>query len=121
MKLRYLTAALALAAVALVSTAGVATAQDSSSTAPTTAASNAPTNGKAAACAKATARLPKIQDRETNVQARITKLNARLAKAQQGNHPDAVKVIQFRLDWAQKLDQHLKDASALITSECPTS
>lgn len=121
MKLRHLTAALALAGVALVGTAGVAAAQDSSSTAPTTAASNASAKGKAAVCAKATARLPKMQDRETKVEARITKLNTRLAKAQQGNHPDAVKVIQFRLNWAQTLDQHLKDARALITSDCPTS
>ena len=120
MKLRHLTAALALAAVGVVGTAGIATAQDSSTTS-TPGASSATAKGKEAACAKATARLPKIQDRETKVEARITKLSDRLAKAQQANHPDAVKVIQFRLDWNQKVDQHLKDASALIASECPAS
>ncbi len=120
MKLRHLGAALAFATVALVGTAGFAAAQDTSSTAPT-AVSNSPASGKAAACAKATARLPQLQARETKVAARINTLNDRLAKAQQGNHQDAVTVIQFRLDWAQKVDQHLKDAAALIMSECPAS
>jgi len=114
MKIRQITAALALSAMAVVATAGVAAAQDTSST-------TAPAKGKAALCAKATARLPKIQDRETKVEARITKLQARLTTAQQNNHPDAVKVIQSRIDWLQQVDQHLKDATNLINSECATS
>jgi TolA-binding protein len=115
MKFRHLLAAFTLGAVALVGTAGAAVAQDATSTPSTTAKT------KASICANATARLPKIKDRETNVEARIDKLNTRLATAQQGNHADAVKVIQFRLDWLQKVDGHLKDATNLITSECPAS
>ena len=115
MKFRHLSAACALAAVTLVGTAGIATAQAATTTPSATGTT------KATLCAKATARLPKIQDRETKVETRINTLNSRLSKAQQGNHPDAVKVIQFRLDWAKTVDQHLKDAVNLINSECPAS
>jgi hypothetical protein len=112
MRVRHVVAASVIAIVGILGSAGIAAAQ----TTPTPTGPN-----KQAACAKATARLPKIQDREAKVEARITKLQSRLATAQQNNHPDAVKVIQFRLDWLQKVDQHLKDTTNLINSECQSS
>ena len=118
MKLRHLAAALTLGAVAVVGTAGAAVAQDAT---PTTAAANAQAQTKAERCTKATARLSKIKDRVSKVEARITNLQSKLTTAQQGNHADAVKVIQFRIDWLQKVDAHLKDTTNLITSECPAS
>src|SRR5215469_16756008 len=98
MRVRHVVAASLIAIVGVLGSAGIAAAQ----TTPTPTGQN-----KQAACTKATARLPKIQDHETKVEARITKLQSRLATAQQNNHPDAVKVIQFRLDWLQTVDQHL--------------
>jgi hypothetical protein len=112
MRVRHVVVAGMIAIVGVLGSAGIAAAQ----TTPTPSG-----HSKQAACVKATARLPKIQGRETKVEARITKLQSRLATAQQNNHPDAVKVIQFRLDWLQKVDQHLKDATNLINSECQSS
>jgi hypothetical protein len=112
MKVRHVMAAGVIAIVGVLGSAGIAAAQ----TTPTPTGQN-----KQAVCAKATARLPKIQARETKVEARITKLQSRLATAQQNNRAGAVKVIQFRIDWLQKVDQHLKDATSLINSECPTA
>jgi hypothetical protein len=117
MKIRHLVAALTLGAVVLVGGAGAAFAQDTA----TTPSAPSSASVKSKLCAKATARLPKIQDRETKIEARLTTLNTRLTTAQQKNNADAVKVIQFRIDWLQKVDQHLKDSTNLINSECPQS
>ena len=112
MRVRHVVAAGVIAIGGVLGSAGIAAAQ----TTPTPTGQN-----KQAACAKATARLPKIQDRETKVEGRITKLQSRLATAQQNNHPDAVKLIQFRIDWLQKVEQNLKDATNLINSECQST
>jgi hypothetical protein len=107
MRVRHVVAAGVIAIGGVLGSAGIAAAQ----TTPTPTGQN-----KQAACAKATA-----QDRETKVEGRITKLQSRLATAQQNNHPDAVKLIQFRIDWLQKVEQHLKDATNLINSECQST
>ena len=76
MKARHLMAASMIVMVSLVGTAGIAAAQ-------TTRIHRLPTaQNKQTLCAKATARLPKIQDRITKIEQRIATLKTRLAGAQ---------------------------------------
>jgi hypothetical protein len=98
-----------IAIVGIFGSAGIAAAQ----TAPTPTGQH-----QQAVCAKATARLPKIQDRETKVEARIATLQTRLADAQGKNQADRVKFIQARIDWANTLHDHLTKVTNEINTRC---
>jgi hypothetical protein len=111
MKVRHVVAASVIAIVGVLGSAGIATAQ----TTPTPTGQN-----KQAACAKATARLPKIQARITKVEARLATLQTRLAVAQGKNQTDRVKLIQARIDWANTVHDHLTKLTSQINTRCAT-
>jgi phage shock protein A len=98
-----------IAIIGVLGSAGIAAAQ----TTPTPNGQN-----KQAACAKATARLPKIQDRITKVEARIATLQARHADAQGKNQVNRVKFIQARIDWANTVHDHLTKVTNEINTRC---
>jgi hypothetical protein len=109
MRVRHVVAASMIAIVGILGSAGIAVAQ----TTPTPTGQN-----KQAACAKATARLPKIQDRITKVEARIATLQTRLADAQGKNQADRVKFIQARIAWANTVHDHLTKVTSEINTRC---
>ena len=109
MKVRHMVAASLIGIVGVVGTAGVASAQ-ATPTAP----------NKQAVCARATARLPKIQVRITKVEQRIATLQARLTTAQSKNQTNRVTLIQDRIDWANTVHDHLEKVTNEITTRCAT-
>ena len=114
MKVRDLVAAGVIGMVSLVGTAGIAAAQ-------TTPNSPTPTaHNKQALCAKATARLLKIQDRIAKIEQRIATLKTRLAGAQAQNQDDRAQLIQQRIDWAQTVHDHLGAIVTQINTRCGT-
>ena len=114
MKARHVLAALTVGAASIIGTAGMAVAQ----TTPTNPAPAVSAQNKQARCEKATARLPQIQARITKVDARITLLRTKLANVQ--DQPDRVKLIQARIDWSQKVHDHLVDITNQINTRCGT-
>jgi hypothetical protein len=109
MRVRHVVAVGMIAIVGVLGSAGIAAAQ-------TTPGPTAPT--KQNLCTKATARLPKIQDRITKIEARIATLQTRLADAQGKNQADRVKFIQSRIDWANTLHDHLTKVTSEINTRC---
>ena len=92
MKLGHVLAAGTIGIIGIVGSAGVATA-DTTST---------PTHhDKQAVCAKATSRLPNLQDRITKVDARISSLQTRLTDAQSKKQAYRTKYLQDRIDCGQ--------------------
>jgi hypothetical protein len=112
MKVRHLAAAITIAAVALVATSGIAEAH--------TTATPQSSSRKAAACAKATGRLPAFQARITKVEARVAQLQARLTTAKSKNHTKQVKVIQARVDASNALHNRLTKLVDEIDARCAT-
>lgn len=110
MKLRHLAAAGMIGAISVVGGAGIAAAQ--------TTDAPAATHSKATFCAKATARLPKIQERITRVEQRTASLNVRLADAQSKNQEERVKFLQERIDWTNTVHDHLTKVTDEINSYC---
>jgi hypothetical protein len=109
MKVRHIVVASTIALVGVLGTAGIATAQTTTSQG----------SKKAAACAKATARIPQIQARITKVEARVTLLDTRLSNAQGKNHTERAKLIQERIDWNNTLHDHLTKTVDEINTRCP--
>jgi peptidoglycan hydrolase CwlO-like protein len=110
MKLGPVLAAGTIGIIGIVGSAGVATA-DTTST---------PTHhDKQAVCAKATSRLPNLQDRITKVDARISSLQTRLTDAQSKKQAYRTKYLQDRIDWANTRHEHLTNVVNRINSRCP--
>ena len=109
MKIRHMVAASVIGIVGILGTAGVASAQ----TTPTP-------HTKQAVCARATARLPKIEARVTKIEQRIATLQTRLTTAQSKNQSNRVTLIQSRIDWANTVHDHLEKVMNQINTRCAT-
>ena len=109
MRVRQVVAASMIGVVGVLGGAGIAAAQ--TTTTPTA-------QNKSTACAKATARLPKIQARVTKNEARIASLKTRLADAQGKNQTERAKLIQARIDWANTVHDHLGKVTSEINTRC---
>jgi len=109
MKFQHVIAASTIVLVGALGTAGVAGAQTAS---PQGAR-------KAAACAKATARVPQIQARIQKVEARIALLQTKLTTAQTNHRAEQAKLLQHRIDANNTLLTHLNTSVSEITTRCP--
>jgi hypothetical protein len=109
MKVRHIVVASTVALAGVLGTAGIATAQTTTSQG----------SKRAAACAKATARIPQIQARITKVEARGALLATKLSTAQSKNQTERAKVLQERIDWNNTLHDHLTKTVDEINTHCP--
>jgi hypothetical protein len=110
MKLRHVLAAGTIGLVGILGSAGVAVAQTATTPTP---------HGKQAVCAKATGRLPNLQDRITKVEARISSLQTRLTAAQAAHRTNRAKLLQERIGWADTVHAHLTNVVDAINRRCP--
>jgi hypothetical protein len=110
MKLRHLLAAGMIGVIGILGTAGAAAAQTTTTPTP---------HGKQAVCAKATGRLPNLQDRITKVEARISSLQTRLTAAQTKHQTHRTKLLQSRIGWANTVHAHLTNVVDAINRRCP--
>jgi uncharacterized protein YlxW (UPF0749 family) len=113
MKLRHALAATTIGVVSVLGSAGIAAAQDTTTTQPAAAGQH-----KAAVCAKAEARIPTLQSRVTTLEDRIATLNTKLTQAQGNNHPDRAKAIQSRITWLQTVHDHVTGTITQIQTRC---
>src|SRR5262249_50209875 len=100
-----------IATVVTLGTVGVASAQ-------TTPSTQAPAAKGAKLCDKAKDRLPTMDQRRQNTEARITKLQAAIAKAQAANSADAVTKLQARLAKVQQRHDTIVDRIAKVHARC---
>jgi peptidoglycan hydrolase CwlO-like protein len=110
MKLRHMLAAGTIGIIGIVGSAGVATADTSTTPTP---------HDKQTVCAKATGRLPNLQDRITKVEARISSLQSRLTDAQSEKQAYRTKYLQERIDVANMRHEHLTNVVNRINGRCP--
>jgi hypothetical protein len=76
-------------------------------------------HGKQAVCAKATVRLPNLQDRIAKVDARISSLQTRLTDARSKNQTNRTRQLQARIGWAHTVHDHLTSVVDAINRRCP--
>jgi uncharacterized coiled-coil protein SlyX len=113
MRIRHAVLASAVAAGVTLGIGGVASAQTPTTpTAPTTKATNA------TRCERAEARLPSLNTRRANLEARIDKLNAAIAKARAAHHDDRVDKLSARLVKVQAAHDHVVDLINRIHATC---
>jgi peptidoglycan hydrolase CwlO-like protein len=110
MKLRHVLAAGTVGIIGILGTAGVAAAQNTTTPSP---------HDKQALCAKATGRLPNLQDRIAKVDARISTLQTRLTDAQSKNQTNRTRHLQARIGWAHTVHDHLINVVDAINRRCP--
>ena len=109
---RRLMAGAVIVGLATLGTVGVASAQ---TTSPSTPTQNA--NG-AQLCDKAKARLPKLEERTTNNEARQAKVEANIAKATAAGKTDLAQKLQTRLGNVKGRHDKIVDLIAKINARC---
>jgi len=72
-------------------------------------------------CEKAEARLPKLDTRRTNLEARIDKLNTAIANARAAHHEDVVERLTVQLHKTQGTHDHIVDLINKIHTTCTPS
>ena len=115
MKVRQLIGATMIAGVATLGVGGTAVAQTQPSSGSSTSAQNAATR-----CQRAEARLPKLNDRKTRLEARIDKLKTLIPQAQDNHRDDLVAKLQAQLDKAQAAHDRVVDVINKIHERCGT-
>ena len=112
MKVRQLIGATLIAGVATLGIGGTAIAETQPS------GSSASTQNTTTRCQRADARLPKLNDRKTRLEARIAKLKTLIQNAQDNHRDDLVAKLQARLDKAQAAHDHVVDVINQIHERC---
>ena len=119
MNARKILAALAISATAIVGTAGIASAADS--TTPVTPGAKQARIEKL--CEKAPTIEQKMTDNKAKVQERITKLTAAQAKAEAAGKTELATKIGHRIDKLNerltKIDQRMTKVTTWVAAHCP--